>query len=51
MENKDWKGDTNSVFKIIAASNHSKDDRQNEDYYATDPIAIDKLIKKYKLPQ
>lgn len=51
MENKDWKGDTNSVFKIIAASNHSKDDRQNEDYYATDPIAIDKLIKKYELPK
>jgi hypothetical protein len=41
---KDWNGNGNSVFKTLAASNHTDKDRQNEDYYATDPIAIDKLI-------
>ena len=39
----DWTGNTNSVFKNLAASNHCKEERQNEDYYATDPIAIEKL--------
>lgn len=41
---KDWSGDKNSIFKIIAASNHTKSERQNEDFYATDPIVIDKLL-------
>lgn len=41
---KDWNGNGNSVFKTLAASNHTDKDRQSEDYYATDPIAIDKLI-------
>lgn len=48
--NKDWTGNKNSVFKTLGASNHTDKERQNEDYYATDPIAIDKLIKVFKLP-
>ncbi len=43
---KDWKGNTNSIYKIIAASNHSEDERQENDYYATDPIVIDKLLQR-----
>lgn len=47
---RDWIGDGNSVFKTLGASNHSKSDRHSEDYYATDPKAIDALIKVYNLP-
>lgn len=41
---KDWKGDSNSVFKSLGASNHTDKERQNEDYYATDPKAADLLL-------
>lgn len=37
--NKDWKGNKNSIYKTLGASNHTKEDRQEEDYYATDPHA------------
>lgn len=43
--NKDWIGNKNSIFKTLGASNHTEKERQSEDYYATDPIAIDVLIK------
>lgn len=46
MENKDWTGNKNSIFKTLGASNHSKEERQNEDFYATDPIAIDALLNE-----
>jgi hypothetical protein len=42
---KDWKGDTNSIFKTLGASNHTDKERQNEDYYATDPIAAKLLLE------
>lgn len=42
---KDWTGNKKSVFSTIGAVGHSKEARQNEDFYATDPIAIDKLEK------
>jgi hypothetical protein len=49
---KDWKGDANGVFKTLGASNHNKDgERESNDYYATDPIAIDKLRKEIDLPE
>ena len=41
----DWTGNRKSVFSTIGAIGHSKEERQNEDFYATDPIAIDKLEK------
>lgn len=47
---KDWTGNGNSIFKTLGASNHTEKDRQKEDYYATDPIAIDKLAKKFNIP-
>ena len=46
---KDWSGNTNSVFKIISASNHSDDEREENDFYATDPVAIDKLYQTGEL--
>lgn len=42
---KDWNGDKNSIYKTIGASNHTDKEREENDYYATDPIAIDKLLK------
>ena len=40
----DWIGNKNSIYKTIGASNHTDKEREENDYYATDPIAIDKLI-------
>lgn len=41
---RDWTGNGNSVYKIIGASNHSLEERHAQDYYATEPKAIDKLL-------
>lgn len=42
---QDWTGNSNSIFKIIGASNHTDADRQTEDYYATDPKAVEFLLQ------
>ena len=33
-----------TMFRIIGASNHTEQDREKNDYYATDPIAVNKLL-------
>ena len=38
----------NKIFATIGASNHSLNDREVNDYYATDPIAIELLLEKEK---
>lgn len=45
---QDWSGDANSVYKIIGASNHSNENRADDDYYATDPKAVEELLKREK---
>lgn len=50
-KNKDWTGNKNSVFKTLGASNHTKEEREVNDYYATSPTAIDLLKKKVELPK
>lgn len=47
---KDWNGNKNGVFSTLGASNHSEDERATNDYYATDPRAIDALVGVYDLP-
>ena len=47
---KDWTGNKNSVFATLGASNHTDKERESQDYYATDPIAIDKLAAAYDIP-
>ena len=37
--------DDNSIYKTLSASNHTDKERQNEDYYATDPKAADLLLE------
>jgi len=39
---------TNGVFKTMGASNHTKNDRQAEDFYATDPKATEMLLELEK---
>lgn len=41
--NKDWNGNANSIYKTLGASNHSDKEREEHNFYATDPIAVDKL--------
>lgn len=45
---KDWNGNTNSIYVTMGASNHSEKERQNEDYYATDPKALEIFLDKLK---
>lgn len=42
---KDWTGNENGVFKQLGASNHTKEEREENDFYATDPSAIDDLLE------
>lgn len=41
---KDWIGNGKSVFVTLGASNHTDKERESNDFYATDPIAVDKLV-------
>ena len=44
MNNKDWVGNDVSMYKIIGASNHCKDERAQHDYYATSYRATELLM-------
>lgn len=41
----DWTGNTRTTYATIGASNHTEHERQEHDYYATDPIAAEKLCE------
>ena len=45
---RDWVGTKESAFKMLGASNHCVENREENDYYATDPKAIDELLKYEK---
>ena len=42
---KDWTGNKPTAFVQMGASNHSLLEREKHDFYATDPSAIDDLLK------
>lgn len=42
---KDWIGNNKAVYTCLGASNHALEDRETEDYYATDPKAAELLLK------
>lgn len=42
--NKDCTVNNKSVFSTLGSSNHTTKTREEHDYYATDPNAIDFLI-------
>lgn len=37
----------NATFTIIGASNHTEENRQEDDFYATDPIALKALLEVF----
>ena len=46
----DWTGNAGCIYRTLGASNHTEQERQGEDYYATDPMAIDKLEAAFRIP-
>ena len=42
---KDWTGNKKSIFVCNGATNHSDSEREERDFYATDPIAVRKLCE------
>ena len=43
---KDWTGNYNSIYKTLGASNHTAEERERHDYYATEPKAVELLLEK-----
>lgn len=44
---KDWTGNGNSIYKTLGASNHTDEEREVNDYYATPPRATKCLLKLF----
>ena len=42
---KDWSGNAKSIFVCNGASNHTEEERQQDDYYATEPRAVEILLE------
>ena len=47
---KDWTGNHSALFANLGASNHTEQQREVNDYYATNPKAISRLLRQKKLP-
>ena len=43
---KDWEGNSQSVFRAIGASNHSERQREQHDFYTTEPKAAHLLLNE-----
>ena len=41
---KDWTGNKRTLGALLGASNHTSEERQREDYYATDPAMVRDLL-------
>ena len=48
---KDWNGNSNSIYKTLGASNHTEKEREANDYYATEPKAVELLLEQEKFSQ
>ena len=46
MQIKDWTGNRKSTFITLGASNHTDKVREEHDYYATEPKALELLLEK-----
>lgn len=44
MQDKDWTGNSHSIYVTLGASNHTEKDRVGKDYYATEPKATELLL-------
>lgn len=45
MANKDWKGNSKSIYTTLGASNHVEEEREKNDYYATESKATELLLE------
>lgn len=45
---QDWIGNYNSIYKTLGASNHTENEREKHDYYATEPKAVELLLQQEK---
>lgn len=45
---KDWIGNKKTTFVTLGASNHSDKEREIDDFYATDPHALEIFLEKLK---
>lgn len=43
-KSKDWTGNAASIYTTLGASNHTDKEREQDDFYATDPRAVDLLL-------
>ena len=46
IQSKDWIGNHKSVYATLGASNHTDKERESYDYYATEPKAMELLLKE-----
>jgi hypothetical protein len=46
MNKKDWTGNNRSAFTCNGARNYAKEEREEHDYYATEPKAVELLLEK-----
>lgn len=44
MAEKDWTGNSNSIYKTLGASNHTDKEREENDFYATESKAAELLL-------
>lgn len=44
MAERDWTGNSNSIYKTLGASNHTDNEREANDFYATEPKAAELLL-------
>ena len=42
---RDWTGNSKALFSQLGASSHSVQEREQDDFYATEPSAIDDLLR------
>lgn len=47
---KDWTGNRSSLFAALGSSNHTDTEREQHDFYATDPKALTALAQHMQLP-
>lgn len=45
IQDLDWTGNKKSIYVTLGASNHVEHDRAEHDYYATDPMALEKFLE------
>ena len=46
MNNDNWTGNSNSIYITLGASNHTEKEREPNDYYATEPKAVELLLRE-----